>query len=475
MLRWLTIGLLVSLLVPARASAQETKEADDGAAEAADGAGDAEKSSKSSKKAVWAKRAEELKLNKAGMSTNILWGKIPKAVQEAAGGFTRPKYFKWPVPGGRFGRGFGSGKNGKHKALDIVAPMGTPVLAAAAGLIVWAGTKKGYGKTVIILHSGGWATLYAHLSKYHVSVGMLVASRQKIAAVGNTGISRGPHLHFMWFDNGVLRDPAPLMHPSIPHPPHVPPMPFKGHTVKQGQTPAQIAQLYGVETSDLLAANGMKSGESFMAGWRIIIPKKIKQLKFEKGYYTVKKGDTIAAIAVLYDVSIKELKAINFLKDEDVIQPDMKIKLPEGVYSGKAMSQAGGSGDESAAEGLDTYVVKDGDSLFIIAKKYNTAITKIVSLNGIKNPDKIKPGSKLLVPAKPKKKGKKAAGKGKKSAKGKKKKKEAALEEEAAEEADTVEVVEEPDFSPVTEEELDLQKVEGFEGEGVEVYEVNEE
>ena len=272
----------------------------------------------------------------------------------------------------------------------------------------------------------------------------------------------------MWFDNGVLRDPAPLMHPSIPHPPHVPPMPFKGHTVKQGQTPAQIAQLYGVETSNLLAANGMKKGESFMAGWRIIIPKKIKQLKFEKGYYTVKKGDTLAAIAVLYDVSVKQLKAINFIKNEDVIQPGLKIKLPEGVYSGKAMKNTGGSGDESAADGLDTYVVKEGDSLFTIAKKYNTAITKIVSINGIKNPDKIKPGTKLLVPAKPKKKGKKAAAKGKK-----KKKKKTAPDE--AEEADTVEVVEEPDFSPVTEEELDLKKVEGFEGEDVEVYEVNGE
>jgi len=463
------MGLVLCLLLPAGASAQDPEEAGGASGEAQD-TGDGDKPAASSKKAVWAQRADELKLHKAGVATNILWGKIPKAVQQAAGGFTRPNYFKWPVPGGRFGRGFGSGKNGKHKALDIVAPTGTPVLAAAYGLIVWAGSKSGYGKTIIILHSGGWATLYAHLSKYHVSVGMLVKSRQKIAAVGNTGISRGPHLHFMWFDNGVLRDPAPLMHPSIPHPPHVPPMPFKGHTVKKGQTAAQIAQLYDVETPELLAANGMKPSESFMAGWRIIIPKKVKQLKFEKGFYTVKKGDTLAAIAVLYDVSIKELKAINYIKNEDVIQPGLKIKLPDGVYSGKAMNHAGGSGDESAQEGFDSYTVKEGDSLFTIAKKYNTAITKIVAINGIKNPDKIKPGTKILVPAKPKKKGKKAAGKGKK---GKAKKKKAAREE--ADEGDTVEVAEDPDFKPVTADDLDLKKVEGFEGEDVEVYEVNEE
>jgi len=472
MMVFLRIFAVAALMLLPAVSAAQSDPGPQGAADAVDAAESADAPAKPEKKAEWAKRADELGLNKPGLVSSILVGKIPKKVQEAAGGFVRPKYFKWPVPGGRFGRGFGSGKNGKHKALDIVAKMGTPVLAATYGLIVWVGPKKGYGKTVVILHPGGWATLYAHLSKYYVHAGMLVKARHKIAAVGSTGISRGPHLHFMWFDNGVLRDPAPLMHPNIPHPPHVPPMPFKGHTVKKGQTPTQIADLYGVEVEALLAANGMKPSESFVAGWRIIIPAKISQKKFDKGFYTVKKGDTIAAIAVLYDVSVKELKALNDIKDENKISLGMKVKLPEGAFSGKALKSIGGPDDEEVQEGFTSYTVDDGDSLFTIAKKFDTSITKIADINGIKDPDKIKPGTKILVPAKEKKKPKKGSSKGKKGKKGKT----GAGGEAAAETAEEGAGLEaeKPDFTPVTEEELDLKDVEGFSDEEVKVLEVDE-
>ncbi|MFH1435836.1 MAG: LysM peptidoglycan-binding domain-containing protein, partial [Pseudomonadota bacterium] len=387
-----------------------------------------EKSGKKEGKAEWKKRADELGIHKAGLVADLLWGKIPKKIQEAAGGENRPKYFKWPVPGGRFGRGFGSGKDGKHKALDIVAPQGTPVLAATYGIVAWANTKSGYGKTIIIVHPGGWVTLYAHLSKYYVQPGMRVKARQKIAAVGNTGISRGPHLHFMWFDNGELRDPAPLMHPSIPHLPHVAPMPFMGHTVKKGESPAKIAKKYGVETDALLKANGMMEGQGFLAGWKIIIPKQHKQKTFSKGVYEVKKGDTLSAIAVLYDVSYKELKAINGIKNEDSIKPGMKIKLPDGTYSGKAMNKKDQDSEDKFLESrCAKYKVKDGDNLFLIAKKFDTSISKIVSINNLKNPDFVKPGTVLLVPSKNKiknseKKKKKKDKPGKKSKTGSNKK-----------------------------------------------------
>jgi murein DD-endopeptidase MepM/ murein hydrolase activator NlpD len=466
--------VLALLLVPAPARAKKSKgedkssaaapQGDEGAGTGQAGAAPQEQegageSEGGEKKAAWKQQADDLHLGKAGLISDILWGKIPADIQEAAGGKVRPPYFKWPVPGGRFGRGFGSGKGGKHKALDIVAPTGTPVLAATYGLVVWADAKKGYGNTIIILHPGGWVTLYAHLSKYFVKRGMKVKGRQKIGAVGSTGISRGPHLHFMFFDNGVLRDPAPLMHPSIPHPPHVPPMPFMGHTVKKGQTAAKIAELYGVDVDSLLDVNGMKDGEPFQAGWRIIIPKKIGQKKFEKGYYTVKKGDTLAAIAVLYDVSVKQLIALNDMKKDSILQLGMKIKLPEGVYDGKAMSSLGGGDDEALQQPLDDYVVKEGDSLFMIAKKFDTSIAKITAINAIKNPDYIKPGTKIQVPSK-KKKTKASKGKG-----GKKGGIEAVLggSTGGAEEV-LKELAETPDFNPLTEEELDLTKVEDLEG-----------
>jgi LysM repeat protein len=225
----------------------------------------------------------------------------------------------------------------------------------------------------------------------------------------------------MWYDNGVLRDPAPLMHPSIPHPPHVYPMPYLGHTVKKGQTPKEIADLYGVEVEKLLAINGMKPSETLHAGWRIIIPKKIKQKKYAKGLYKVKKGDTLAAIAVLYDVKVAELQALNGIDDPDLIKPGTRIKLPKGVYSGKAMEPIGGGDDGPGKEGYKKYVVKEGDSLFSIAKKFKSSIKKIAAANGISNPDMIKPDMKLLVPYEKKKHSKAGHGKKKKKKSGIKK------------------------------------------------------
>lgn len=363
------------------------------------------KKHKKTKNPLWKERAKKLKLSTAGLISDILWGKIPEEIIKEAGGKTRPKHLKWPVPGGRFGRGFGSGKGGRHKAIDIVAPIGTTVRAAGAGLVVWANWKNGFGKTIIIVHPGGWVTLYAHLSEYLVKPGMKVRARQKIARVGNTGISRGPHLHFMFYDNGILRDPAPLFHPSYPHPPHLPPMPFMGYTVKKGDTPERIAKKFNMEVETLLNANGMKRGQKLQKGWRIIIPKRIKARQLNKGYYIVKKGDTLSAIAVLYDVSYKELKKINNLEDENFLKPGMKILLPEGVYEGKAITIA--RQEQKKKLLYKKYKIKAGENLTLIAKKFKTNLNELIKVNKIKNPDKVTEGMEILVPKKRKKTSKK--------------------------------------------------------------------
>jgi murein DD-endopeptidase MepM/ murein hydrolase activator NlpD len=106
------------------------------------------------------------------------------------------------------GRGFGS-DNGRHLAIDITAPKGTPVRAAARGLVGYANnTIKGYGKMMLVLHPGGWVSLYAHLGEYKAKPGEWVTRGQIIAATGNTGVSRGPHLHFALFREGRAVDPA---------------------------------------------------------------------------------------------------------------------------------------------------------------------------------------------------------------------------------------------------------------------------
>ena len=83
-----------------------------------------------------------------------------------------------------------------HYGVDISAPSGKPIRAAAGGVVVFAGWRRAYGNTVIIDHGDGMATLYAHCSRILVGEGEVVKQGQIIALVGSTGLSTGPHLHF---------------------------------------------------------------------------------------------------------------------------------------------------------------------------------------------------------------------------------------------------------------------------------------
>lgn len=88
-----------------------------------------------------------------------------------------------------------------HYGIDYAAPKGTRINAAAGGKVVFAGNKGGFGKVVEIAHDNGLKTLYAHLSSYSVKKGQRVKAGQKIATVGNSGLSTGPHLHFGLYKN----------------------------------------------------------------------------------------------------------------------------------------------------------------------------------------------------------------------------------------------------------------------------------
>lgn len=94
-----------------------------------------------------------------------------------------------------------------HNGVDLDASYGTPVRAADKGLVVFAGWRGGYGKCVIIDHGSGVATLYAHLSEISVGDGETVSRGQVIGAVGSTGLSTGPHLHFEVRRYGTPVDP----------------------------------------------------------------------------------------------------------------------------------------------------------------------------------------------------------------------------------------------------------------------------
>jgi murein DD-endopeptidase MepM/ murein hydrolase activator NlpD len=128
-----------------------------------------------------------------------------------------PGSFSWPASGpitSPFGMRVhpGTGAFKMHTGIDIGAPMGATITAAASGRVIFAGVESGYGNTIIVDHGGQTSTLYAHCSQIFVGNNQDVQRGQAIGAVGATGDATGPHLHFEIRINGVAVDPTSRLH-----------------------------------------------------------------------------------------------------------------------------------------------------------------------------------------------------------------------------------------------------------------------
>ncbi len=133
-----------------------------------------------------------------------------------------PTHLLWPVDGAHFGRGFGYTRALRpelaHLGVDMNAPEGTQVRAAADGLVVYAGDNiDGFGNFIVIVHANGWGTSYAHNSELQVRVGQTVRRGDPIALVGQTGLAHGPHVHFELYQRGAPADPTPLFEGAPPN------------------------------------------------------------------------------------------------------------------------------------------------------------------------------------------------------------------------------------------------------------------
>ena len=123
---------------------------------------------------------------------------------DATGQSAKSLLMRTPVDGARISSGFGRrrhpilGYTRVHQGLDFAVPTGTPVMAAGNGTVVYAGRQGGYGNFVVINHSNGYQTAYAHLSRFGSAVrtGARVRQGQIVAYSGSTGMSTGPHLHY---------------------------------------------------------------------------------------------------------------------------------------------------------------------------------------------------------------------------------------------------------------------------------------
>lgn len=114
---------------------------------------------------------------------------------------------------GLFTSGFGYRWGALHDGIDLAGPVGTPIYAAADGVVKEAGpTNSGYGAWVLLQHSDGTVTRYGHINSWSVQVGQRVFAGDEIASIGNRGNSTGPHLHFSVLLGGTnATDPVPWL------------------------------------------------------------------------------------------------------------------------------------------------------------------------------------------------------------------------------------------------------------------------
>ncbi|MFZ9213288.1 MAG: murein hydrolase activator EnvC family protein [Candidatus Nanopelagicales bacterium] len=145
-------------------------------------------------------RAEQIRLQQLARLRAGLGGSIPGELY-------------WPVQGARLSQNVGPrrhpvfGYRSCHTGMDLAAGTGTPIGAAATGIVTAVTTLRAYGRVIVIAHNGGLSTMYAHLSRFNVSVGQGVAVGDTIGFVGSSGWSTGPHLHFEVHVNGTPFNP----------------------------------------------------------------------------------------------------------------------------------------------------------------------------------------------------------------------------------------------------------------------------
>lgn len=155
-------------------------------------------------------RAEKLRQQQEASRKAALAREAQLAVSSRAGAsapVTTSGQFMRPLTSGTITSKYGRRSSGFHTGLDLAAPKGTPIYASDAGTVVYSGSRGGYGYMIIIDHGNGYQTYYAHCSALYVSSGATVSKGQNIAAVGSTGNSTGPHLHFEIRLNGSTLNP----------------------------------------------------------------------------------------------------------------------------------------------------------------------------------------------------------------------------------------------------------------------------
>jgi murein DD-endopeptidase MepM/ murein hydrolase activator NlpD len=198
---------------------------------------------------------------------------------------------------------FGPRRRRFHYGLDLALPTGEPIYAAFDGVVRFSKYNSSYGHLVVIRHDNGLETYYAHLSKRHVAPGMHVKAGDIIGLCGNTGRSRGSHLHFeirykgnaMNPENVVSTETRDLLSPTL--------------TLTHNSF-RKVAKR-GLENTSAHSSRRSGSGNYSSDG----------------KYYKVRTGDTLSRIAKRNGTTISKLCKLNGLRESSVIRPGQKLRI----------------------------------------------------------------------------------------------------------------------------------------------------
>ncbi len=159
-------------------------------------------------------KIEQARIQRAAAKAAREAARRAAAAQSTPAGMVSPQgALRWPIDGGRISSHVGArrhpvfGYASCHTGLDVAAPTGTPIRSAAPGVVALISSGGPYGNAVLVAHADGLATFYAHMSSVAVSRGQQVGSGAVLGAVGSTGWSTGPHLHFETRVNGTAYNP----------------------------------------------------------------------------------------------------------------------------------------------------------------------------------------------------------------------------------------------------------------------------
>ncbi|MBR1549536.1 MAG: peptidoglycan DD-metalloendopeptidase family protein [Bacteroidales bacterium] len=278
----------------------------------------------------------------------------------------RGEKFTWPTPwSARPSSHFGPRWRRWHYGLDLALPTGEPIYAAFDGVVRISKDNKSYGKLVIIHHANGLETYYAHMSKRNVVAGQQVKSGDIIGLCGNTGRSRGSHLHFEIRYMGNALNPENVVdcatHDLINDELSLTPSSFR-KTAK------------GKSGSKASSSGGSSSG----------------------GWYRVRQGDTLEKIARRNGTTINQLCKLNGISRNKVLHPGDRLRV-SGKASVSDSAPTNAKADSGKSSGSATYTVRKGDTLGKIAKAHGTTVKKLCQLNGISENKPIREGQKLKV------------------------------------------------------------------------------